>query len=455
MILNHKQTIALDYLEDGYNTEVLFGGGAGGGKSILGTYWLAKCALRYPGTRWLMGRAEMKTLKETTLVSFFKVAAIQGLIAGRDFVYRDNPKNDITFRNGSVILLKDLKASPSDPNFDDLGSLEITGAFIDEANQISEKARNIVMSRIRHMLSEYGLKPKLLMSCNPAKNWVYRDFYKPHKEKELLEYRKFVQALATDNPDIDPAYIDNLMKLDYASQQRLRFGNWEYDDDPATMIEFDRILDCFKNRHLATSKTRLHKLTCDVARFGADKTVIGHFYSPEHVELKPYKNLDTTQTAAKLVQAKTQGAIGTRQIVVDEDGVGGGVVDQVKCVGFVNNARPLPAPVNPLKDKNGLPIPENYKNLKSQCYAWLAKRINEGRLYIECSDPDMKQAIIEELEQVKRADVDKDGKFAVVPKDEVKEILGRSPDFADALMMGELLELKPQFKVRSLYDKAS
>ena len=40
--------------------------------------------------------------------------------------------------------------------------------------------------------------------------------------------------------------------------------------------------------------------------------------------------------------------------------------------------------------------------------------------------------------------MDKDGKRTVLPKDKVKDILGRSPDFADTLMMREWFELRPQ-----------
>jgi len=47
--------------------------------------------------------------------------------------------SEINFSNGSQIVLKDLFSYPSDPNFDELGSLEITDAFIDEANQVSAK----------------------------------------------------------------------------------------------------------------------------------------------------------------------------------------------------------------------------------------------------------------------------------------------------------------------------
>lgn len=394
-----------------------------------------------------MARSELTTLKQTTLISFFQVAKLQGLENGVHYRYIDNPKNVIEFYNGSVILLKDLKYKPSDPNFDSLGSLEITGAFVDEANQIVEKAKNVLFSRIRYKLDENNIIPKLLMTCNPAKNWVYKNFYKPFKEGVLDPLKKFIQALLSDNPDISKHYRDNLSMLDKASKERLLHGNWEYDDDPSALIDYNKIVSTFTNTHLATqNRSRVHKITCDVARFGKDKTVIGIWYNPSHVKLKCYQGLATTEITARIEgELFIHNTLSRANIVVDEDGVGGGVVDQLRCTGFVNNSRPLPAPVNPAVDKSGNKLPENYDNLKSQCYYWLSKRINSGNLYIECDNVEIQELIIQELEQVKRYEIDKDGKLKIVPKDKVKELLGRSPDFSDALMMGELIELKPAF----------
>lgn len=172
MILTKKQTTALDYWEDKTTNEILFGGGAGGGKSILGCYALVKSAIKYDQTRWLMGRAKLKTLRETTLNSFLSVCSIQGLKVNTDYRI-NNQSNIITMRNGSEILMKDLFYYPSDPNFDELGSLEITGAFIDECNQITEKAWNIVRSRIRYKLDDNGIIPKQMGTCNPSKQFVY------------------------------------------------------------------------------------------------------------------------------------------------------------------------------------------------------------------------------------------------------------------------------------------
>jgi phage terminase large subunit len=427
MELTIKQTKALDFLEDKVTTEVYYGGAAGGGKSVLGCYWLAKNCFKYPGSRWLMGRSELKNLKKTTLNSFFEVVKRQGLKADVHFKL-NHQDSTIHFPSGSQILMADLYAYPSDPDFDSLGSLEISGAFIDEAPQVTEKAKNIVKSRIRYKLDEFGLIPKLLMTGNPSKNWAYNEFYKPSKEGTLRADRQFVQALPGDNRHLPKSYIESLRGLDNNSRERLLNGNWEYDDDPAALISYDKILDCFSNSHIERGAKQI---TCDVARFGSDRTVIG-IWEGFRVRLFSYKGLSVSETAAKL---KGLG-VPVSKIIADEDGVGGGVVDILRCKGFVNNSRPLPNPIT-MKD-------ENYANLKSQCYFNLAERINSGGLYIECEDPSMKADIIQELEYVKQHNMDKDGKKAVLPKDKIKEIIGRSPDYADTLMMREWFELEPK-----------
>ena len=66
-----RQEQALEILNDNIHTEIFYGGGAGGGKSYLGCAWLILNCIDYPGTRWLMGRAILKSLKESTLLTFF------------------------------------------------------------------------------------------------------------------------------------------------------------------------------------------------------------------------------------------------------------------------------------------------------------------------------------------------------------------------------------------------
>lgn len=434
MKLNKKQTKALDYLEDSETTELLYGGAAGGGKSVLGCYWQLKRRLKFPGTRGLIGRASLKTLKETTLQTFFEVCKMQGLVAERDYRFNQQ-SNIIYYPNGSQTLLKDLYQYPSDPNFDELGSLEITDAFADECNQMVEKAWNVVKSRIRYKLDDFGLIPKILGTCNPAKNYVYTKFYKPFKEGTLDRERKFVQALVSDNPDISKFYKENLLSLDKASKERLLFGNWEYDDDPSALMSYDSITDLFTNEHVEQGEK---VITADIARFGSDKTVIMVWSGLRVEKIVTVAKGSVTDTADRIKDLQAAYKISRSRILVDEDGVGGGVKDILQCVGFVNNSSPL---VLKYDEK------ENFANLKSQCYFRLSEMVNKNEIYIKCSDTEVRQAIIEELEQVKQKDMDKDGKKAVIPKETVKELLGRSPDYSDTLMMRQYFELKPKRKV--------
>lgn len=441
MRLTIKQTQAIDYLEDGQTTELLFGGGAGGGKSALGCYWQLKQRLKYPGTRGLIGRAKLKVLRDTTLQTFIEVAQMQGVTQGVHYKIssahdKENP-NCIVLWNGSIIYLKDLFLYPSDPEFDDLGSLEITDAFIDECNQIVEKAKGIVKSRIRYKLDEHDLTPKLLMTCNPAKNWTYRQFYLPHTKGTLPEYRQFIQSLLTDNPNISRHYRDNLLTLNKNSMERLLYGNWQYDDDPSALIDADAISDYFQPNHIERGGERY--LTIDVARKGKDKTVFRvweGWLCVKRYEL-PVGLLTEAVDLGRRIQERHK--ISNSRTIADEDGVGGGFVDFLGCKGFVNNSSPLNEMIGDARVK------PNYANLKSQCSVRMAEMIQSRKAGELCSDQEVIDRVSEEMEQVKQKDIDKDGKVAIVPKEIVKEKLGRSPDDWDSIMMRYWFALSHEF----------
>jgi len=69
--------------------------------------------------------------------------------------------------------------------------------------------------------------------------------------------------------------------------------------------------------------------------------------------------------------------------------------------------------------------------------------VREHRIAIGAASQDEQEAIIEELEQIKGRDVEKDGKLKIVDKEEIKQNIGRSCDFADCLSMRCWFELEP------------
>ena len=432
MKLLTKQNNAIYYLKDSETTELIYGGAAGGGKSALGCLWLIEMAQLYPGSRGLMGRSKLKYLKETTLNTFFQLSSKLGI--KNQFNY-NSQEHIIYWKNGSEILLKDLFLYPSDPEFDSLGSLEITYAFIDECNQIVYKAWQVVKSRIRYNLDEFNLTPKLLGTCNPSKNWVKTEFYNPKKGNTLSKEKQLILSLPTDNPFLPKSYLKSLLELDKNSRERLYYGNWEYDDDPTTLIEYDNIVNLFTNTFVQSG---IKYITADIARYGRDKTVIGVWSGLRCFKIISIDKSGLDEVKDVLEKIRIQNNIPLSNIIVDEDGVGGGVVDFMKCKGFVNNSSPI---------KIGTQE-QNFRNLKAQCYFGISDLINTNQVFIN-SDGDIKGFIVEELQYVKQKNMDKDGKKEVMSKDDIKEQLGRSPDFADMIMMRFWFELKPKISWQS------
>lgn len=431
-----KQDLAWKHWNDKTHTEILFGGGAGGGKSLLECFCLISSADAYPKSRWFMGRKELKLLRQSTLQTFFDLCNNFGLQNGFDYKF-DAKDNVIRWYNGSDIYLLDLRDEPSDPNFDRLGSTEYTGGVIDECNQISSKAKTVLSSRIRYKLDEFGVIPKMMMTCNPAKNWVYYDFYKPASEGKLEPYKSFIQALVTDNPHISKHYIENLKKMDKVNRERLLNGNWEYDDDPARLFDYNVILDLFTNQ---AKKSTERFIICDVARDGDDKTSVSVWEGLKCIRIITLDKSSITQVVSLIKQLEGHYQVRRSHVCVDEDGVGGGVVDGLPgCRGFLNNAKPVQPLDASLDDTKKL----NYPNLKTQCWFKFADLAGTGKIQIQIEDPEIKEMIVEELEQIKRDMKDLDGKLKLIPKKQIKEVLGRSPDIADSLMMRMYYEIKP------------
>lgn len=422
--LNIPQTKALDFLQDQQTNQVFFGGSAGPGKSTLGCYWQLKKRIKYPGTRGLIGRSTLKTLKETTLVTFHDVARMMGLTLGRE--YRMYDKDQIKFKNGSEILLKQLFYKPSDPDGDEFGSLEITDAFIDESSQVNNVIRNVVKSRIRYRLDEYGLIPKILYTSNPGKNWIKTEFYDKYIAGTLDDDKQFVPAYLKDNDKISKFYEQNLKDLPKHLKERLLYANWNYSDDPSQLCKTEQINSIFTNTFVSTGLKRY--ITADIARFGKDRIIIRVWSGWRVLARIEERGLRITETANIIRSLADQYKIPMHQVICDEDGLGGGVVDILKCKGFVAASSPLPK-------ANAL-----YGMLKDQCGFYFADKVNNNEVF-DPSIGDVQTSIKEELEWLRDKTIDKDAAKRLLPKEAIIGEIGRSPDDMDTFIMRSWFDL--------------
>ena len=402
---------------------VLFGGAAGGAKSFTGCAWQIQRRLKYPGTRGLIGRSKLDTLKKTTLKTFFEVAQLFGLRANEHYQFNAQ-SNVITFYNGSEIILKDLFSYPSDPSFDSLGSLEITDSFLDECSQISKKAVDIVRSRIRYKLTQYNLSPKTLLTCNPSKGWLYNEIYAPWRAQNLPEFISFIPSRVTDNPHLPATYAETLARLPEIDRKRLLEGDWDYDETADALFITDDILRAFRDPQ---TDGELY-ITADVARLGKDRTVIALWRGLSLIHITELRKKKIDETAAVIRAMADHHKVKLSNVLADADGLGAGLVDVLKCREFRNGSRATK--------------PERFVNLKAECFFKLAEFIELNRMVFPQGHRD---TIVKELDLIRRKNPDGDGKLAVTGKEEIQRTHGMSPDYADAIAMRMFFELFPNY----------
>ena len=412
--------------------DIVYGGSKGSGKSYLGCSLIFGDALMYPGTHYFIARKKLNDLRKFTIPSIYEVFKHWGLT---EHYYKFNAQDNVfTLYNGSKVFLLEAKYLPGDPLYMRFGSMQMTRGWIEEAGEFEVAAKNNLAASIgRWMNDVYKLAGKLLQTCNPAKNYLYRDYYKKHRDGSLEAWKRFVQALPTDNKRLPVGYLETLRHtLSKNEKLRLLEGNWEYDDDPATLIEYDAICNLFTNQFVKGTGKRY--ISADVARFGSDTTTIRVWDGWRVIVRTELKKKKTTEVADTIKKLCLEYQVPRSNVVIDEDGIGGGVVDLLPgCAGFLANSSPV-----------NLKPGERYKNLKSQCAFKLAEIINSNGAY-ENASADVQDLITQDLEQIKQLSVDDQQPKGIVEKKVVKELLGRSPDDGDTYIMRAYFEVaKPK-----------
>lgn len=417
-----KQHLVYEHFNDEVTTEIVYGGSAGSGKSYLIFAMMVMQCLQHSGIRIGLARNAISTIKKTSLTSFFEVCDNWGIQKGLHYTYNSS-SGIITFFNGSEIIFIELNYLPSDPTYSRLGGLLLTVAYVEEVGEIDEKGYGMVKTRVgRWKNTEFGIKPMTIATCNPIKNWLYRNYYMPYKQGKLKPYQQFIQALPQDNPHIPQSYIDNLFNASsIQDRKRLLYGDWEYEDAPNALLTQDEITNIWDNALL--DKTAHKYISADIA-FKGDKCVI--------MIWQGYTIIDTIINPPDIefcIKEQMQiHNIPQYRVAYDADGVGGLIVQKLKNAKAVNNgARTF---------KN-----ENYKNLKTQLYVKLCELIKDNKVKIVSSKD--KQEISEELAMIQyKLDEIDTGKIELISKAEIKKILGRSPDYSDCMAYRMYFEYK-------------
>lgn len=431
--LTENQTRAAKTWANNTTEELLYGGAKGGGKSYLGATLIFGDALMFPGTHYFIARKKLVDLKRYTMPTISEVFEGWGLPVKSYTDYRE-ALSYYQVWNGSRVYLIDCKYLPSDPDFSRFGSMQFTRGWIEEGAEIEDDAIiNLGATVGRWKNLRYRLKQKQLITTNPTKGHLYRAFYDAKRKGDILPEREFIPALPDDNPFLSQDYIKKLERLPPQQRARLRFGDWDYEDNPDALVSYTDILNLQTNNHAATGETFL---TADIALDGSDRFVIWVWNGWHVVNLVVMDKSDGPEVLDKILKTAQKYGVKRSNIAYDAGGVGGAFK------GFLRGARPYYF--------NGTPEEkEQYRYIKDQHGYRLAQRIRRGEVYLACNLGAYQEILDEELGECL---VDGTGgaetKLRLRDKREVKKRIGRSPDLFDAFVIRESLELKKGLTLR-------
>lgn len=220
----------------------------------------------------------------------------------------------------------------------------------------------------------------------------------------------------------------------------------EYVEDLGALFHYTALVDMFTN---TITKDNEKYLIVDIADDGLDKTVFSFWQGLECYRIEQFERLNTESIINQIREYAASDQIPYSQIAVDAIGVGAGVASSSLLdgiVGFKSSLGAIKTDQDPVRLPNvhyskEAPLVSEYKNLRSQCVFELARLVNDHKVAVKIEDIRLKETIIEELATYQDASPG-DGKRMATKKEDVKELIGRSPDISDTIVMRMYFEIK-------------
>ena len=223
-----KQIEFLEKALDLYSSLVIYGGAIRGGKTFVSLGALCLLCKMYPGSRWAIVRKDLPTLKRNIVPPFRKIAPANFLVGGSFDSAYNQQEQVVKFTNGSEVLLF-AENFTQDKELNRWKGLEVNGFLLEECNELQEDSFSKAIERAGTWIIPGGVPQppaKILLTCNPAQNWVKTTLYDPAQRNALPEGWHYIQARIFDNPFMPKSYIEGLKRLPKNQYQVFVLGNW-------------------------------------------------------------------------------------------------------------------------------------------------------------------------------------------------------------------------------------
>ena len=360
----------------------------------------------YPNSLALICRKEYTDLHDSTIKDF-----------ERYFGVHIDSQKEYHFANGSVIMFR------HGAELNVLRNINLSIFAIEQAEEFeTDEQFQMLRDRLRRDGSPY--RQGVIIANAHGHNWIWKLWVNNPPSEDY----DCTQANTFDNADNLPKdFIQDLRRMEIESPNHYKqfvLNCHEELGDDDVLFTYDELNSSvnlvypFRNNNVPK-----RILGVDAARFGEDSTVFTVLeqkssFEWEQILCEAHKKKDTAWTTGRFIDIKREFHIDVG--IVDDDGVGGGVTDQLKEIQMKVEAF-----------RGGLPAKdtETYFNRRAEGFFILKDMISKGYLKI-INNP----ALIDELMTIKFKYNNK-GQRQIVSKDEMRKQGLKSPDLADSLMM--------------------
>lgn len=205
---------------------VCYGGAIRGGKTFSSLGALTLLHKRFPGSRSIIVRDSLTTLKMNVLPSIDKAFP-------SNFIKQHNATDFWwQFTNGSFtkFVSENIK---QDPELKAWNGLEFNFCLLEQSEELQERTFFKALERLGSYMMPRGLTqppPVLMVTVNPTDTWARKWFYEPYLAGTLPEGWLYIPARIDDNPHIAESYKESLLMMKHANPihyEKFVSGNWD------------------------------------------------------------------------------------------------------------------------------------------------------------------------------------------------------------------------------------
>jgi hypothetical protein len=335
-----------------------------------------------------------------------------------DRLRRERAKKHITFKRGGGVQTLTLDARNSKRNIEAAMGFGSKNIIEDEASLIEDTLHSTVM----RMLGGYDYDKSFLLKIgNPFYNNHFRKSADNPKYNRIhLTYLDSLKDRGAGFHGFDPEFIEEMRQeaLFDVFYECLFPREDEIDRDGyRQLLTLSDIKEGIVDRSLIS---KIAKLGCDIGG-GGDLNVytiripgVGAFVVGSN------RSRDTMTNVVEIENIVEKFGLFWSNVNIDDIGIGRGVTDRLKEKGYG---------VNGISVGGASKMPDKYMNLRAELFWEMGLELKRPEFVVE-----MDKKGVEQLSWI-RFKVNSDKQIKIEPKEDLKKRTGKSPDFAESLML--------------------